>query len=236
MDKIENKNIIKLSIFLGISIFIILISTSINAKYIIQNEFYVANINIDRSRPEIELIDIKNTNIGFETYANETHTITIRLRITEKNVKEVYFDKEHIKVKIDSNYVDNENIKLDIIENSQYGEIYQVQLNKPKTNGILKIEILEGTYINSLDLGNELKEIDTNIIIDNVAPEVAFTENKVNHGNICISINFSEKVKDINSWKISEDKLKIENNFIGDIFYKFYVEDYAGNKAFIKSF
>lgn len=236
MDKIKNRNIIKFAIVLVISIFTVSISTIINAKYIIQNEFYVANLNIDRSRPEIELIDVKNTNIGFEGFANDTHTITIRLKIIENNVKNIYFDKEHIKAKVDSNYVDAETMKLDKVENSQDEEIYQIQLNKLKFNGSLKIEVLEGTVIDTLGLGNEFKEIDTKVIIDNVAPIVNFIENKANDGKICISINFSEEVREVSDWRILEDKFKIEKDFESNEFYKFLVEDYAGNSIVVKSF
>lgn len=236
MDKIKNRNIIKFAIVLVISIFTVSISTIINAKYIIQNEFYVANLNIHRSRPEIELVDVKNTNIGFEGFANETHTITIRLKIIENNVKNIYFDKEHIKAKVDSDYVDAETIKLDKVENSQDEEIYQIQLDELKSNGSLKIEVLEGTVIDTLGLENEFKEIDTKVIIDNVAPIVNFTENKANDENVCISINFNEKIREVSNWKISEDKLKLEKIFESDDFYKFLVEDYAGNSAVVKLF
>lgn len=236
MGKIKNRNIIKLIVILVISIVTVSISKIINAKYVIQNEFYVANLNIDRSRPEIELIDVKNTNIGFEGFANQTHTITIRLKIIENNVKNIYFDKEHIKAKVDSNYVETENIKLDKVENSQDEEIYLIQLDKLKSNGSLKIEVLEGTVIDNLGLENELKEIDTKIIIDNIAPIVNFTENKANDRNVCISINFNEEIREVSSWKISKDKLKIEKIFESDDFYKFLVEDYAGNSAVVKSF
>ena len=80
--------------------FIISISTTIHAKYIFQNEFYIANLNIDRTKPKIELVNITNNNTGYESYANNRHTITIKVKITDKNLKDVIKDKDHVKINI----------------------------------------------------------------------------------------------------------------------------------------
>ena len=72
------------------SIFIISISTIIHAKYIFYNEFYIANLNIDRTKPKIELVNITNNNTGYESYANKTHTITIKVKVADKNLKDNY--------------------------------------------------------------------------------------------------------------------------------------------------
>ena len=54
----------------GIAIFM---NTIVNAKYIIENKFDIANINIDRTKPIIDIIKIENSNRGYEKYANRTH-------------------------------------------------------------------------------------------------------------------------------------------------------------------
>ena len=43
-----------------ISVVLILIGTIVNAKYIIENRFDIANIDIDRTKPIIEIINIEN--------------------------------------------------------------------------------------------------------------------------------------------------------------------------------
>ena len=106
MRKIKSKVSIRLLIILFISIFVISISTTIHAKYIFQNEFYIANLNIDRTNPDIELVSIENSNIGYESYANKTHTITIKVKITDKNLKDVFLDKNHVKIKINDVVID----------------------------------------------------------------------------------------------------------------------------------
>ena len=44
--------------------------TNIYAKYVMQNEFNIANVSIDRTRPKIELISIQNSDENFKNYAN----------------------------------------------------------------------------------------------------------------------------------------------------------------------
>ena len=43
-------------------------------------------MNIDRTKPKIELIEIQNTNTNYPKYANKTHTISFKIKITEKNI------------------------------------------------------------------------------------------------------------------------------------------------------
>ena len=96
MKKIKTKIYISLLIL----IVILTICSFVNAKYIFENQFTIANINIDRTKPIIKIIDIQNSNTGYENYANKTHTIKIKLEIKEKNIKQINMDTEHIKVKI----------------------------------------------------------------------------------------------------------------------------------------
>lgn len=233
MRKIKNKVSIKLLIVLIISIFIISISTTIHAKYIFQNEFYIANLNIDRTKPKIELVDITNNNTGYESYANKTHTIKIKVKITDKNLKDVILDKDHVKIKINDEYVNDVNIKSSKIQDILDGGIYQIELSNLEGNGNLKVDFLEGTAVDTGELKNELLEINTNITIDNIAPEGNFTENNISDGKVNAIINLSEKIKEFDGWKFSDDKLRAEKEFTNNISYELPIVDYAGNKAII---
>ena len=42
--------------------------TNIYAKYVMQNEFNIVNVSIDRTRPKIELISIQNSDENFKNY------------------------------------------------------------------------------------------------------------------------------------------------------------------------
>lgn len=233
MRKINSKVSIKLLIVLIISMFIISISTTIHAKYIFQNEFYIANLNIDRTKPKIELVDIINNNTGYESYANNTNTITIKVKITDKNLKDVILDKDHVKIKINDEYIDNVSIKYNKIQDIADGEIYQIELSNIDGNGNLKVDILEGTAIDTSELKNELLEINTNIIIDNIAPKGEFSENKISDGKVNAVINLSEEIKELDGWNFSDDKLKAEKEFTNNISYELPIVDYAGNKTIV---
>ena len=233
MRKIKNKISIKLLIILIISIFIISLSTIIYAKYIFQNEFYIANLNIDRTTPKIELVSISNSNTDYESYANKTHTITIKVKITDKNLKDVFLDKDHVNIKINDEYVNYGNIQFNKIQDITDGGIYQIKLSNLEGNGNLKIDILEGTAVDTSELKNELLRINTNITIDNIAPEGDFTEIKISDGRVNAVINLSEKIKELEGWKFSNDKLKAEKEFTNNISYELPIVDYAGNRTII---
>ena len=55
------------------------------SKYVFDDSFIAVNIQIEK-KPTIEVLSVSNTNTGYEKYANHTHTITLRVKITEKNV------------------------------------------------------------------------------------------------------------------------------------------------------
>ena len=214
--------------------FVISISTTIHAKYIFQNEFYIANLNIDRTKPKVELVNIENTNTAYENYANKTHTITIKVKITDKNMENIILDKDHINIKINDKYVDYVDIKISKAQDITDGGIYQIELSNLEGNGNLKVDILEGTAIDTGKLENELLEIDTNITIDNIAPKGDFLENKISGGKVNAVINLSEEIKPLEGWDFSDDKLKAEKEFTNNISYELPIVDYAGNKSVIE--
>ena len=78
--KIENKNFFRGFLGIGICIFIILYFTNTYAKYAFQDEFCVANLNIDRTRPQIELISIQNSDSEYKNYANKTHKVIAKIK------------------------------------------------------------------------------------------------------------------------------------------------------------
>ena len=121
-------------------IFILSINTIVNAKYIIEKEINIANLNIDRSKPKIELEEIKNTNINFEKYANKTHTITLKIRITEKNIKEINLNKKNIVITVGNKEVELENLKIEKLEEKENSKIYKIELKEIKGNGNLKVQ------------------------------------------------------------------------------------------------
>lgn len=216
-----------------IIIMIVFMSTIVNAKYMIENEFEVANLNIDKTKPIIEIISIKNTNTGYENYANKNHIISLDVRFKDKNIDKVFCDKEHVKVKIEDTYIEAEEFEFTKINEVQGEKIYKIQLKNLYLNGKLKIEFLEGTVIDTGGLKNDKFEIDTNIIIDNIAPNGVFVEEKIEDGRVTGIINLSENIRTLEGWQESKDKLKVQKEFTNNISYELPITDYAGNKSIV---
>lgn len=233
MINIKKKYLIQLQFIFLICTFIISINSFINAKYVIKNEICIANLNIDNTKPDLELVSINNTNTEYEEYANNTHSITIDVKIVEKNIKNINFNQEYVKVKVENNYVSCEKITFEKVKDTVDGPIYQIKLNSIDGNGKLKIEILEGTVIDKGELTNDKKQFDTKIIIDNTAPKGIFSENEIKEGKVNGIITTNEKIRNIEGWTISEDKQKAQKEFTNNISYELPIIDYAGNKTII---
>ena len=80
---------------------------------------------------------------------------------------------------------------------------------------------------------NELLEINTNITIDNIAPNGNFTETKISDGKVNATIDLSEKIKELEGWDFSDNKLKATKEFTNNVSYELPIVDYAGNKTII---
>ena len=151
-----------------VNMLIISISSTIQAKYIFQYQFDVAKLNIDRTIPKIELLSIENSNTTDKEHANKSDIIIIKIKITDRNLKEVFLNNDYLNIKINDEYVDYVGIKPDKIEDITYGGIYQIELTNLEGNGVLKVDILEGTAVDTGELKSEAFEIDTNIFVDNM--------------------------------------------------------------------
>lgn len=213
-----------------LNILIISFCTNIYAKYVVQEEFCIANLNIDRTKPKIELVNISNTNTEYPEYANNEDTITIKIKIIESNIKNVFLDSNHIKAMIDNTQVEENSIII-----SDLGQnIYQIQLKNLKGNGKLKLDFVEGTVVDKGDLKNEEIMVDTKITIDNTAPTGNLIEKVISDGRVNAVINLSETIRKIDGWKMSDNNLNIEKEFTNNISYELPIEDYAGNKSIVK--
>lgn len=171
-----------------VSMLIISISSTIQAKYIFQYQFDVAKLNIDRTKPKIELLSIENSNTTEKEHANKTDIITIKIKITDKNLKDIFLNKDYLNIKINGEDVDYASIKVDKIEDISDGGIYQIELTNLEGNGVLKVDILEGTAVDTGELESEEFEIYTSVLIDN---NVNINDNNINNNNGDINdINF----------------------------------------------
>ena len=170
MKKIKNKILIKISIILSIYLILTSYFNIIYAKYVFQNEFFIANINIDRTKPNIEFIGIDSIKPS-SSNAQKTYEVSMKTKFTDQNFKNIFFDKEHIKVKQDGEYISNFDIEFNKIEDKKNEKTYEIKLKNLEVNEKFKIEIVEGTLIDEGGLENELFEVDVYLEIDNFEEE-----------------------------------------------------------------
>lgn len=218
-------------VFLLTFILIIILNTSVNAKYVIEYTNTVANIQIDAVPPKIELMSVINNNTYHNGYANRTHTITAKIKVIEKNIKENYFDQKHIDILVGETVVAPEVYEIRRTVQTSKIIIYEIKLNKIVGDGKLKIKVKKGTIKDISDNVNQEEVLDTKIQIDNIAPVVTFTQLEGESGKIIANLTTNEKVREVNGWKSSEDSTILSKEFAANVTYPFKVTDYAGNTS-----
>ena len=190
-------------------------------------------MNIDRTKPKIELIEIQNTNTNYPKYANKTHTISFKIKVTEKNIKENNFVKDFFGFKLDENNINiaEDNFSIKEIESTNEGKIYKIDIKGIIGNGKLSMQIKEGAIIDKGGLKSESQNIQTGITIDNTAPVGKFKEVKIQDGKVNGEIILSENIRKIDGWSFKDNNLKITKEFTNNISYQLPITDYAGNTS-----
>lgn len=221
-----------------ICFFMILIILNFNvlslSKYIFDNTYTIAQIDIDRRPPEIELIKITNTNVGYENYANKTHIITAQIKVIEKNIKENNFNSKNIKILIDKNQIIPSNYEIKRLIGNADSIVYEIKLNNLMGDGDLEIEIPEGVIKDKSNNVNIKKIFNTNIKIDNTAPRATFNEVEIESGKVLATISSNEGIREKDGWDIKEDKQSISKEFNNNVSYNFEIMDFAENKTEIE--
>lgn len=226
----------KNKILLIILLFIVLIciNSIVYGKYVIEDVFTVAEINIDRNPPKIDMVSVSNVNMKYPFYANKTHTVTLQFRVTEKNIKENNFNTENIVAFIGDKILDYQNMKITKITAFDDYVYYSVALNNLEGNGMLKVNVKKGTIIDRSNNVNEEKVIDTLRTIDNISPEYSFEEIEQPEGKVIARIKTNEKIISINGWNLLEDKLTLEKEFPANTSYILKITDLAQNVSEVK--
>ena len=202
-----------------------------NAKYLMEDTFDIANVNIDRTKPKIEIVDVSNTNVGFEGYANKNHNISVKVKISDKKLSTVNFDNEHVKFKLDNNYIDNSNVIIVNEINNQNEKEYRIEVNGIEDNGRLKIEFLEGLAYDVGELTNDNIEVELNIVIDNEAPLGVSSEELIAQGRVNGIIEINEAIRSIEGWNIENNGLRIIKEFNNNGTFELVITDLAGNTS-----
>ena len=214
-----------LTIFIFLSL-IIFINHKSYAKYVFEYEEKAISIDIDNTPPNIEILNVENTNKGYEGYANKEHDIRIKFKIEDKN--EIIDKLEQIKI-----FVGTEeskcNKEISIIEREKNYIIYEIKINNLTENGELKINIPEKSFKDIYN--NETKEtsLDVGINIDNIPTQLEYKQKVLENGQVLGQIISNEKIRDIDGWNLDETKQICSKEFISDVKYNKRAIDLAGN-------
>lgn len=172
------KNCFRVIIGIEICFFITLFYTNSYAKYIFQDEFCIANLNIDRTRPQIELVSIQNSDIDYKNYANKTQKVIAKIKVEDKNLKEIFLDTNYFKIKINDKFINNVNINFGEVQDKADYKVFDVELCNLEFDGNLNLFFLEGFAVDNGGLKNETIEIGTDIVVDNSIPVVQSDEDE----------------------------------------------------------
>ena len=112
------------------------------SKYIFNDSFIATKIQIAK-KPTIEVLGISNTNTGYEKYANSTHIVSLRIKITEKNVAINHFNRDNIQIFINDTHI-VPSVQIYLVSNNNGEMIYDMILSKLTGNGNLNIVFPEG--------------------------------------------------------------------------------------------
>lgn len=201
------------------------------SKYLFDDTFLVAKIQIDNSPPEIELISFSNSNTIYPSYANKTHTITAKIRVIEEHIKEVNFDYSHIKVKVGNKFVSVKFKKISYTTPSSKERIYEIVFTNVPNDGNLSLCFLENSVIDEASQSNIPKTFNSNILIDNTAPIATFSEQALDDGYSKGIVNINESVQPVNGWDISSNNMSLSRSFSNPIEYELPIKDFAQNPS-----
>lgn len=184
--------------------------------------------NIDKNPPIAEIIEINNTNIGYEKYANKTHEIIVKIKISDEN--KIIDNLQDFKILV-GDKENNCTKEINKFEEKENYIIYEVKLKNIEENGQLVIKILQNSFEDIV--GNKMSEktLDTGIEIDNISPIIEYNQNKLEDGKILAQIIGNEKIRQISGWELDETQKINSKKFISDIIYQKEVRDLAGNIA-----
>ena len=159
-----NRKFIYIFTFLIICLSVATVSYS---KYIFLWNLDVASVNLDRTKPTIEVISVENSNTKNREYANSNDIITFMVEVKEKNINLSRIEKSDLEVYVGDVLV-SPNIEIGNIEKKNNTFKCLIRVSKILENGILKISFKEGTIVDKYNWKSELYTYQTDITVDNI--------------------------------------------------------------------
>lgn len=219
----------KIKIILFVFVSCLLINITVYSKYVFDKTLDVAQVNLDRTKPVLSVIEIKNSNIGYEKYANKNQTITLKVQVNEKNIRTDEIKTDEICVLVGN--IEIVPSSINVSKQSTNGNItmYQISITGITGNGKLQIRFKEGVFTDIAGWKNLEYIADTNIMIDNIAPQATFSELAFPYDESEGTLIVNEQVRPIENWKIDETGKIFKSMFRKNGTYVYTIVDYAGN-------
>lgn len=214
------------TIFIVLSLIIIFFNYKSYAKYVFEYQQKAINIDIDNTPPSIEVLNVENTNEGYEKYANKNHDVRIKLKIEDKN--ELINKLEQFKIIVGTEE-SKCNKEISIVEQEKNYIIYEIKINNIIENGELKINIPNKSFKDIYNNETEETILNVGILIDNIPPQLEYRQEVLENGKVLAQIVSNEMIRNVDSWNLDETKQICSKEFISDVKYNKTVIDLAGN-------
>lgn len=206
------------------------------SKYVIEDTQTIAKLDIDRTKPTIELLDIISSNTDYPTYANQTHLITGHIKITEKNIIRNDLSSTTLKVAVgnryyilEKDYITPEFKSFFLLSENSTEKIYEFSFTHAVGNGALVLTIPEGTIEDKSGLVNEKINLTPSFTIDNTPPKCTFEESSGSNGKSIAELFPAEPIRPLEGWNGSAFWLTKE--FSNPVSYSLPIVDFAQNAS-----
>lgn len=185
--------------------------------------------NIDKEAPVIELINIQNTNTGYENYANITHKVTATLKISD-----IKINSDIDTTKIDILVGENKNICAKTLKNlikTDTAITFDLELEEVANNGEMQIFIPEGFVTDVAQNSLNQTTLKTGVTIDNIKPEGTYSQEVMQNGKVKAYITGSEQLRGLKDWELLEGKKILSKVFPANVSYIITITDCAQNTS-----
>lgn len=200
------------------------------AKYTIEDIHPVAKINIDCSEPIIQMMKVTNSN-DYSAYANKTHTISVQLKVIEKNIIQNNLSPTTLKIKVGDNFITPTFQSFSLVSSTPTEKNYEFSFTNATSDGSFRLVIPEGIIKDKSGQVNSEKTYITGIRIDNTPPSGSLKETYLSNGKSKAEISLSEIVRPISGWNLNYSTDTLSKEFPNPVSYSLPIIDYAQNSS-----
>lgn len=205
---------------------IISIKTNVWAKYTIDYQEKIIEINFDQTKPKISITAIQNTNQGYEAYASKKDTIIIQLEISEPIQQKEGITTQDIEIKVGKQTINPPIYRLEKLT----GNTQKLIVQGISGNGKLSLNLKKGAITDLAGWENEETNIFSGINIDNLSPKVTYVKENTAEGETIAIMQAEEPIRPIEGWEASNDQQTWKKIVKEEIIFP-HIIDYAGNKS-----